>query len=96
LDLNSQISVELLTNSIIAGSSDKTLMSREKLLAPGHRLQAFERQALGVRDAGQIEPADEGSDLFAITIGQRHHGIDRNSLGVHRFLAQSGISTCPE
>src|SRR5258708_39927219 len=51
--------------------------------APHHRLQALEGQALGVLDAGQIQPADEGHGRLAVAIGQRNNGIDGNSLGVH-------------
>jgi hypothetical protein len=39
-------------------------------------------QALGILHAGQIEPADEGGDRFAVAIGQRHHGVNGNSPGV--------------
>src|SRR5437899_4994206 len=46
------------------------------------RLQALEGQPLGIADAGQIELADEGGGRLAVAIGQRHDGIDRNSLGV--------------
>jgi hypothetical protein len=50
---------------------------------PRHRLQALERQAFGILDAGEIKPADEGRDGIAITVGQRNHGIDGDSLGLH-------------
>src|SRR5688572_11511448 len=47
------------------------------------RLQALEREPLRIADAGQIELADEGGGRLAVAIGQRHDGIDGNSLGVH-------------
>ena len=47
------------------------------------RLQPLEGQALRVTDAGQIEFTDEGGGGLAVAIGQRHDGIDGNSLGVH-------------
>ena len=50
---------------------------------PRHRLKALESQAFGVLDAGQIKPANEGGDRIAVAVGQRDHGIDGNSLGVH-------------
>jgi hypothetical protein len=50
---------------------------------PRHRLQTFERQAFRVLDAGEIKPADKGCDGIAITVGQRNHGIDGDSLGLH-------------
>jgi hypothetical protein len=48
-----------------------------------HRLQALERQAFGILDAGEIKPADEGRDGIAIAVGQCNHGIDGDSLGLH-------------
>jgi hypothetical protein len=60
---------------------------------PRHRLQALECQALGVLDAGKIEPPNEGDDGVAIAIGQRNHGINGNTLGVHgAFLAVSSLT----
>jgi hypothetical protein len=53
--------------------------------APGQRLQALEGQPLGIRHAGEIEPADEGRDLLAVAVGQRNHGIDGDFLGIHGF-----------
>src|SRR5258705_7784082 len=47
------------------------------------RLQALEGQPLGIADAGQIELADEGRGRLAVAIGQRHDGINGNSLCVH-------------
>jgi len=52
-------------------------------LAPRHRLQALEGQAFGVLHAGEIKLADEGCDGIAITVGQRDHGIDGDSLSLH-------------
>jgi hypothetical protein len=62
--------------------------------APRHRLQALEGQALGVLYAGQIEPADKGRDCIAVTVGQRNHGIDGNSLGVHGLPHVPAASIC--
>jgi hypothetical protein len=47
------------------------------------RLQTLEGQAFRILDARKIEPANEGGDHFAVTIGQRNDGINGNSLGVH-------------
>jgi hypothetical protein len=58
------------------------------------RLQTLEGQALGVLDAGEIEPANEGSDHFPVAIGQRNHGINGNSLGVH--VISSGFLMRPQ
>ena len=60
------------------------LRARQKLEASApQRLQSLEGQALGIADAGQIEFTDEGGGGLAVAIGQRHDGIDGNSLGVH-------------
>jgi hypothetical protein len=58
------------------------------------RLQALEGQALGVPDSGEIEVANEGCDRFGVAIGQRNHGIDGNSLGVH--IVSSGFLMRPQ
>jgi len=58
-------------------------MQLERASAPRHRLQALEGQALGVLHAGEVKPADEGSNLLAVAVGQCHDGIDGDSLGVH-------------
>ena len=63
----------------------------ERRLRLRQRLQTLEGQALGVLDAGEIEPANEGSDHFPVAIGQRNDGINGNSLGVH--VISSGFLT---
>ncbi|MEH2535743.1 hypothetical protein V1277_004959 [Bradyrhizobium sp. AZCC 1588] len=45
------------------------------------RLQSLEGQPLRVADAGEIELADEGGCGLTVAIGQRHDGVDGNSLG---------------
>jgi hypothetical protein len=58
-------------------------------------LQALEGQALGIADTGQIELADEGGRGLAVAIGQRHDGIDGNSLGIHGLpRADRGHKPC--
>ena len=60
------------------------LRARQKLEASApQRLQPHEGQALRITDTGQIEFTDEGGGGLAVAIGQRHDGIDGNSLGVH-------------
>src|SRR4029453_7271038 len=58
------------------------IRDQNEALAP-QRLQAFEREALRIADTGQIELADKGGGRGAVALGQRHDGVDGNSLGVH-------------
>jgi hypothetical protein len=78
----------------IKRSGNRSFLGKDQLLArisaattkpsaPLHRLQAFEGQALGILDTGEIEAADENRHLLAITAGQGHDGVNGNPLGVH-------------
>lgn len=65
------------------------LRSLPSELSLRQRLQPVEGEALGVLHAGEIAAADEVGDHVAVAIGQRDHGVNGNSLGVH--LASSGF-----
>src|SRR5581483_154355 len=62
-------------------------------LRPGQRLETLEGQALGVGNAGEIEPSDECNDRVAVAIGQRDDGVDRDLLGFH--WAHLGLASNP-
>jgi hypothetical protein len=62
---------------------------------PRH-LQALEGQALGILDAGEIKPANEGDNRIAVAIGQRNDGIDGNSLGVHGGFLLLSVASSPQ
>jgi hypothetical protein len=66
----------------MAGSSP-AMTTEKTALNLRQRLQTLEGQALGIPDTGEIEPVNEGRDHITVAIGQRNHGINGNSLGVH-------------
>jgi hypothetical protein len=70
-------------NHRVKPDDDACLLASRLPSGTRHRLQTLEGQTLGILHAGEIKPADEGCDLLAVAIGQRYHGIDGNSLGVH-------------
>src|SRR5438874_13373823 len=74
-------------------SKDGDLRSKRAGSDPRQRLEAFEGQALGVGDAGEIEAADERDDSVAVAIGQRDDGVDRDFLGFH--WAHLGLASNP-